>query len=435
MSSTLNTFVPVLDGTNYQQWAASMQSFLMSQGQWRVITKNAPLPVYKNSTQVAPIKADDDTIDVQATRRAQAAADQRAMLTEPTNQDALDEWEELVSKAVGNIRLRLHHTIAYQYNTEDDAANLWQSLLNKYGQPGISRAYIEFKGAMDTNIPNNSDPSPSLDKMMAHFTRLRDIRFEIAPKVQAMMILAKAPASMETIVQVFFQEGDHDKLTPDGVITSMMTAWEAHNRSGNRTNNQQRANKLSAVKRDGGPPQFQQQQQQPYQQQQQRGDGTWQQRGRKRGKRAGVKHAQNQLQQAAIQQPPVQQNQGPPQPPAPQYQWIPQVGSPVTTSQMGYFAAQAKVVPPPPPPSTVYPTFNAALQLARNIGVRPSIEILKTLEVAEIVQGSSDPRPSKRARKSAPKQLALGAKGNIPSGYIVSSLWVLKQFTQLIPSG
>ena len=199
----------------------------------------------------------------------------------------------------------------------------------------------------------------------------------------AMMILAKAPSSMEALIQVIFQESDHDKLTPDGVITAMMTAWEAHNRSGNKTNNQQRANKLSAVKRDGGPPQFQQQQQ--------RGDGTWQQRGRKRGKRAGVKHAQNQLQQAAIQQPLVQQNQGPPQPPAPQYQWIPQTGSPVTTSQMGYFVAQAKVVPPPPPPSTVYPTFNAALQLARNISVRPSIETLKTLEVAEIAQGSSDP--------------------------------------------
>jgi len=313
-----------------------------------------------------PDTDDDDTVDVQATRRAQAAADRAAMLTEPTNQDALDEWEELVSKAVGNIRLHLHHTITYQYNAENDAADLWQSLLTKYGQPGISRAYLEFKGAMDTNIPNNSDPSPSLDKMMAHFAHLRDLRFKLTPKVQAMMILAKAPSSMEALIQVIFQESDHDKLTPDGVISAMMTAWEAHNRSGNRTNNQQRANRLSAVKRDSGPPQFQQQQQQ-------RGDGTWQQRGRKRGKRAGVKHAQNQLQQAAIQQPPVQQNQGPPQPPSPQYQWIPQTGPPATTSQMGYFAAQAKVVPPPPPPSTMYPTFNAALQLARNIGVRPSI--------------------------------------------------------------
>ena len=404
MSSTLNTFVPVLDGTNYQQWAAAMQSFLMSQGQWRVIIKDAPQPKYETSEPVEPIKADDDTIDVPATRRAQAAADQAAMLTEPTNQNALDEWEELVSKAVGNICLRLHHTIAYQYNAQDDAAILWQGLLTKYGQPGISRAYIEFKGAMDTTIPNNSDPSPSLDKMMAHFTRLRDLRFELAPKVQAMMLLSKAPASMETVVQVIFQDGNYEKLTPEGIIGAMMTAWEAHNRSGNRTNNQQRANKLSAVKRDGGPPQFQQQQQQPNQQQQQRGDGTWQQRGRKRGKRAGVKHAQNQLQQAAIQQPPVQQNQGPPQPPSPQYQWVPQQGPSATTSQMGYFAAQAKVVPPPPP-SSMYPTFNAALQLARKLDVRPSIQTLKTLEEAEIAQGSSDPRPSKRARKSAPKQL------------------------------
>jgi len=216
MSSTLNTFVPVLDGTNYQQWAAAMQSFLMSQGQWRVIIKDAPLPKYENSESVEPIKADDDTIDVLATRRAQAAADQAAMLTEPTNQNALDEWEELVSKAVGNIRLRLHHTIAYQYAAQDDAAILWQGLLTKYGQPGISRAYIEFKGAMDTTIPNNSDPSPSLDKMMAHFTRLCDLRFELAPKVQAMMLLSKAPASMETIVQVIFQDGNHEKLTPKG---------------------------------------------------------------------------------------------------------------------------------------------------------------------------------------------------------------------------
>jgi len=39
-------------------------------------------------------------------------------------------------------------------------------------------------------------------------------------------------------------------------------------------------------------------------------------------------------------------------------------------------------------------------------------------------QGST----AKSGRKS------LGAKGNLPSGYIVSLLWVLKQFAQFIPS-
>ena len=57
---------------------------------------------------------------------------------------------------------------------------------------------------MNTTIPSNSDPSPSLDKMKAHFTCLREQGFEIPEKIQAMMILCKAPAQMETVVQLFF---------------------------------------------------------------------------------------------------------------------------------------------------------------------------------------------------------------------------------------
>ena len=30
MSSTLTSLVPILDGTNYQQWAAQMQLYLLS---------------------------------------------------------------------------------------------------------------------------------------------------------------------------------------------------------------------------------------------------------------------------------------------------------------------------------------------------------------------------------------------------------------------
>ena len=163
MSSTLNTYVPVLDSTNYQEWAARMQSYLMSQGQWRVINKSAPSEVKDEAGSV-------------------------------TNQSALDDWEENISKAVGNIRLRLHHTIAYQFNTEENVADLWTALAAKYGKPGVSRAFMEFKGAMDATIPNNSDPQPAIDKMSAHFTRLKDIGFEIPDRVQAMMYLSKAPS-------------------------------------------------------------------------------------------------------------------------------------------------------------------------------------------------------------------------------------------------
>ena len=44
MSSQLTNLVPVFDGTNYPQWAAAMQSFLMSQGQWKCIKGGADVP-------------------------------------------------------------------------------------------------------------------------------------------------------------------------------------------------------------------------------------------------------------------------------------------------------------------------------------------------------------------------------------------------------
>ena len=134
MSSQLTNLVPVFDGTNYQQWTAAMQSFLMSQGQWKCVKDGANVP--------AEVKVEGSV----------------------TNAADIVSYLEDAEKAIGNIRLRLHHTIGYQFNSEENPAALWQTLKKKYGVPGISGAFKEFKGIMDTQIPNNSDPSPAIDK-------------------------------------------------------------------------------------------------------------------------------------------------------------------------------------------------------------------------------------------------------------------------------
>src|SRR5258708_3222483 len=246
MSSQLNSFVPVLDGTNYQQWASAMQSFLMSQGQWKCAKEGANPPTVKTDGEVT------------------------------MGQDELDKWNQDSEKAVGNIRLRLHHTIGYQFNSQEDPSKLWTPLKEKYGAPGIPKAFIEFKGAMDMAIPNGSDPSLALDKIISHFVRLKTINWEIPAKVQAMMIMSKAPPSMESVVQLFSQMladvPDKEKeasMNPEKICAAFRTSWETHGRQGAKgKQNQQQAQKLSAVKQNTGPPTFQQQHQP---QQQQRG--------------------------------------------------------------------------------------------------------------------------------------------------------------------
>jgi hypothetical protein len=44
MSSQLTTLVPVLDRSNYQQWASAMQSYLMAQGLWKCVKPDHTIP-------------------------------------------------------------------------------------------------------------------------------------------------------------------------------------------------------------------------------------------------------------------------------------------------------------------------------------------------------------------------------------------------------
>ena len=313
-----------------------MQSFLMSQGQWKCVKDGAETP--------AEVKVEGSV----------------------TNAADIASFLEDAEKVMGNIRLRLHHTIGYQFNSVENPAELWQTLKNKYGVPGISGAFKVFKGIMDTQILNNFDPSPAIDKIMAHHTRLSEMKWDLPKKVLAMMMLSKAPPSMEVTVQMILQMTDDlgadESLDLDTIVKAMRASWEAHGQAGASRFNQQRANKLSAVKQAGEPPQFQYQQQQHGESsQQQRGGwglGGGSKRGR-RGKRGGQKNAQQQLQQAMVQSEPNQQA-GPSQPPP--HQWVPAPTPPSYTSgpaNMGYFATQMKQgcpLPPTPPTPSFPPT-------------------------------------------------------------------------------
>ena len=99
MSSSLTSLIPVLDGTNYQQWASTMKSFLLSQGQWKVISK--PAPVYKATTTTASTSTSGGK--KKQTEEDEGEAKELTVTTD--NQEAVDNFEDLNDKAVGNIRL------------------------------------------------------------------------------------------------------------------------------------------------------------------------------------------------------------------------------------------------------------------------------------------------------------------------------------------
>ena len=147
MLSVLMSVVPLLTGPNYQHWASSMTSYLMSQGQWASVATECPKEVKRTKVEGEAI-IETDVVE---------------------NVDNINKWIENNTRVVGNMRLCLHHTISFKFQNLTWATKLWNKLKDAYGQPGVMGVYMEFKAALETTIPNNTDPSLAL--MVVHLVK------------------------------------------------------------------------------------------------------------------------------------------------------------------------------------------------------------------------------------------------------------------------
>jgi len=76
-------------------------NYLLSQGQWKVILNKFPAPNYETITTVTKSDAEGT--------QSETVAD---TTKPPKNQSEINSWFDVNDKALGNVMLRLHPTIA-----------------------------------------------------------------------------------------------------------------------------------------------------------------------------------------------------------------------------------------------------------------------------------------------------------------------------------
>jgi len=276
------SLVPVLDGSmNWQAWRPSMMNYLLSQGQWKVITNKFPAPEYETTTTTT-------RKDSEGVTHTETVAD----TSKPArNQSDINAWFNTNDRALGNIMLRLHPTIAttvlnllqktIEENTDVNtmyASIAWEYLDATYGKPGIAATYKELKATMGVVIPGIADPTLAIDTILIGFTRMAASKCAVPPHLQAMILVSKLPYQMSALVQSICQTDNIEDLKTDDIKRKAILAWEQRGPTqtqNNRPFNQPQATKkISAVQRSGPPPSFQQQQQQPQQEEQSKGTRT-----------------------------------------------------------------------------------------------------------------------------------------------------------------
>ena len=136
------------------------------------------------------------------------------------------------------------------------------ALKAEYSAPGISGAFALFKELLDTKIAMSSHPAPSLNKVSDLFAHLKSTGYKFPDNIQAMLLLAKLPQSMDVVAQIIAQAKDASGKVKTPTIEEIQEAvvllWDQHHMK--ETPKAAQANKISAVKRKGDDPKFEQQQ-------------------------------------------------------------------------------------------------------------------------------------------------------------------------------
>ena len=360
MSNSLTSLVPVFNGTNYMAWGPAMKNYLLSQGQWRnTIVKPLPIERYPQ-VEIQTKQSNNTTVTTLTDDKSKG----------PLNQEEIDQWIDNNDKARGNIILRLHNIIAEKFYIEEHASVIWDTLEKDYGKPGITAIFQEFTGSMTTTIPDNSDPSFTLKKIISHFLWMSTANCIIPEHLKVMTIISKMPQSMTALIQLVCQTDDITLLDCDKIKRMISHSWEQRVSSCSTRPPQQAAKKISAIQHSGTPPSFVQQQEEP-REQGQGSQGNWHggQGGRGhggmyRGTRTGKNKNQQQQQEQAR---PVDECDC--------------AASPTPSFQFGEITSP--LIVPPQLPRSVYLNFANTLSLANRLGVKASTETVKCLEISE----------------------------------------------------
>jgi hypothetical protein len=246
MSSTNNaSLVPVLDGTNYRQWAVAMKALIQSTGMWAY-------PEGKIEREHFP--DDDDEYKVlPATHKAEILA-------------SINEFEKNNGMVLGQIMLRLSPMIQQNHQHCQTSASLWNALLATYSRSTASTVFKDFKDCLNSRISTNADPQIYFNKVFGAYAHMKAADIAVPPQLQAMITLAALPQKWEMLISVITGDNPLEDLILSDVRTAVIMQFQVDSVCyGSKQHN---ANKISAVKRKRSDPNWRNQQGSGQQQQQ-----------------------------------------------------------------------------------------------------------------------------------------------------------------------
>ena len=169
-SNALQTYVSVLDGSNYAIWADQMKAYLQSQEVWIMVL---------------------------------GTFEQPTLASNRSNATEVFQWMQNDEKAQGIIRLRLSPQILLMMKDQTTSKGLWQEIKDIYGTSSAANIFADFKKAVNTRVPGDKHPAASIASIQSCFDNLKANKIELPDSLKTMIVLNALPQRYDSVVQVY----------------------------------------------------------------------------------------------------------------------------------------------------------------------------------------------------------------------------------------
>ncbi|PFH45329.1 hypothetical protein AMATHDRAFT_9479 [Amanita thiersii Skay4041] len=206
--------IPIMDGTNYTLWEYPMRAYLEFKGYW-LITMEGLLDLANRTQPFA--------YNPRVSRSTDPLSETWESMIK--RRELKDKYYNLDDGAKGSIKQRLSNTIIEEIKDLTSAKDIWKHLENKYNKAGSAQVFGDIQKVYAFQIKGNQNPEAEIAKLALLFAHLKAQGAEMSKFYQAMTLLNAGLMKWPHLVSIYLSQNEMKDLDFDKIKVMFIANW------------------------------------------------------------------------------------------------------------------------------------------------------------------------------------------------------------------
>ncbi|PFH44672.1 hypothetical protein AMATHDRAFT_11215 [Amanita thiersii Skay4041] len=225
--------ISIMDRTNYTLWEYPMRAYLEFKGYWLITVEGLPdlanrtTPFAYNPRVAGSTDPPSETWESMIKRR-----------------ELKDKYYNLDDGAKGSIKQRLSNAIIEEIKDLSSTQEIWKHLKKKYNKAGSAQVFGDIQKVYAFQIKGNQNPEAEISKLALLFTCLKAQGAEMSKFYQAMTLLNAGSMKWPHLVSIYLSQNEMKDLNFNKIKVMFVADWHRTTTLGQPT---PKVNKISGV--------------------------------------------------------------------------------------------------------------------------------------------------------------------------------------------